>query len=147
MKTTYGILAVSLLLSGCEKYSLDQKVKELCAKDGGTKVYQTVKLARDKFNEWGQPNFYQPVQEENALGPDYIFRSNVQYYKRGNPQMARYHFQVIRRSDEAVLGESVSYSRSGGDLPGPWHESSYHCPEEYGDIPLLTKIFVQSGKE
>lgn len=143
MKMTYGILVVFLLLSGCEKYVLDRKVKELCVKDGGTKVYQTVKLAREKFNEWGQPNFYQPIQAENALGPDYIFKSTIHYYKKGNPQMARYHIQVIRRSDGVVLGESISYGRGGGDLPGPWYESSYHCPDEYGDIPLLTKIFVQ----
>lgn len=43
-----------LLLAGCEKARLDAQVKELCAKDGGIKVYETVKLPADRFNQWGR---------------------------------------------------------------------------------------------
>ncbi|WP_154716611.1 hypothetical protein [Sterolibacterium denitrificans] len=125
----------------------DAKVREMCAKDGGIKVYETMKLPPEKFNEWGQPNFYRPTQGENALGADYVFVSDIFYYRKGNPQMARYHIKVIRRLDGKLIGESISYGRGGGDLPSPSHGTSFHCPKDYGDIPLLMQVFIRSNKE
>jgi len=152
MKTHLFALLLLPLATACTsgpivKAELDNEVKRLCAIDGGIKVYETVKLPADKFNEWGQVNFYRPTQGENALGPEYVFVSEIHYYRKGNPQMARYDIKVIRRSDGKLLGESISYGRGGGDLPSPSYGSSFHCPKEYGDIPLLTKIFNQANKE
>jgi len=150
MKTTLLIaLIAGLLLMGCEKARLDQQVKELCAKDGGVKVYETVKLPADKFNQWGQVNFYHPTQGENALGSEYVFRADIHYFKKEPPTFIRHHYQVIRRSDGKVLGETVSYGRGGGDLPGPWHPSSYTCPEVSlaGPNALLKAVFVLMNKE
>lgn len=144
MKLRYGILVASLVLAGCEKARLDQQVKELCAKDGGVKVYETVKLPEENFNQWGQVNFYKPTQGENALGPEYIFKEARHYYRSGNPEMSRSHYQVYRRFDGKLLGEAVLYGRGGGDMPGPWHESSFMCPDPKiaGDVALLMQIFV-----
>jgi hypothetical protein len=89
-------------------------------------------------------NFYKPTQDENALGPEYIFKSETTYYRKGNPEMWRTHVQIIRRSDNRLLGESTRYSRRGGDLTGPWHPSSFSCPK---DIGLIEKIFIRSEKE
>lgn len=137
-----AVIAIAgLALSGCEKARLDQQVRELCAKDGGIKVYEMVKLPPEKFNKWGQINFYLPDSPE-PLGHDYMFEVNTSYSKTGNPSMRRVHYRIVRRSDNVVLGESVSYHRVGGDMPGPWHESSFHCPKDAGDIPFLTQVFV-----
>ena len=138
------VLAVAFLLTACEKAKLDQQVKELCAKDGGVKVYETVKLPPDKFNQWGQISFYRPTQGENALGPEYRYVTQDQYYRKGNPSMVRYHHQVIRRSDGKLLGETISYGRGGGDLPGPWEPSNFHCPPtvESSEIALFKNIFI-----
>ena len=122
----------------------DGQVREMCAKDGGIKIYETVRLPPDKFNEWGQVNFYKPTQGENGLGSEYVFIQQSTYYARGNLEVWRTRIEVIRRLDRRILGESSSYSRRGGDIPGPWHESSYGCPEERGDVPLLMKIFQKS---
>ncbi|WP_154716609.1 hypothetical protein [Sterolibacterium denitrificans] len=138
-----GLALVSL--TGCEKYQLDAEARRLCAIDGGIKVYETVELPPEKFNEWGQPNFYRPDQGENALGVDYVFKKKVIYYRQGNPEMWKTHIQVIRRIDEKTLGVSTSYSRRGGDLPGPAHDSSFGCPEDRGDVPLLMRIFQQTS--
>lgn len=40
-----------------EKARLDKEVDRLCAIDGGIKVYETVLLPPDKFNQWGEVNF------------------------------------------------------------------------------------------
>ncbi len=62
-----------------EKARLDREVERLCAIDGGVKVYETVTLPPDKFDKkYGQINFYRPTQGENALGPEYIFKWDIQ---------------------------------------------------------------------
>ena len=138
------ILAIGFYES--RKAYWDYQVRELCAKDGGIRVYETVKLPADKFNEWGQVNFYEPTQGENALGPDYVFVSDTHYYRKGNPQIARRDLKVIRRSDGKLLGETIFYGRGGGDIPGPWHPSSLTCPEihDAGSEALFKQIFVRS---
>ena len=130
-----------------EKLWLDHQVRELCAKDGGVKVYETVKLPPEKFNQWRQPNFYRPIQGENALGPEYVFKQDTHYYKRGNPEMSRRLYQVFRRSDKKLLGEVVIYGRGGGDLPGPWYGSNFDCPDlAEGEISLFKAVFLQSDR-
>ncbi|MDR0575984.1 MAG: hypothetical protein LBI87_00210 [Candidatus Accumulibacter sp.] len=136
--------AGGLLQRPLVKAMLDAEVERLCAIDGGIKVYETVKLPAEKFNEWGQINFYKPTQGENALGPEYIFINETHYDHKGNPRLFRYRHQVIRRTDNKSLGETILYGRGGGDLPGPWHGSSFHCPEIQvaGREALFKQIFI-----
>ncbi len=135
-----------------EKARLDREVDRLCAIDGGIRVYETVTLPPDKFNERGEINFYKPTQGENTLGPDYLYQWNIHYYKKGDPvsqgaqeiAMRRDHIKVIRKSDMKLLGELIKYHRAGGDLPGPWMPSSYHCPGKLivNESILLGQVFV-----
>lgn len=131
----------SACASGPGKAELDAEVKRLCAIDGGVKVYEAVRLPPDKFNKYGQINFYRPDQGKNALGLDYVFKRETLFYKQGNPDFFRLHTQVIRRSDSKLLGESVFYKRGGGDLPGPWHGTSLICPEIGVKTDVLRQIF------
>ena len=135
-----------LWLAVGDKWLADRQVRELCAKDGGVRVYETVRLPAEKFNQWGQVNFYRPDQGENALGPEYVFKRETVYLKQGNPEISRMHDQVIRRSDGKLLGESVFYRRGGGDLPGPWHGSSFMCPVLSVKTDVLRQIFVIKSK-
>lgn len=137
-----------------EKARLDREVDRLCAIDGGIKVYETVILPSDKFNERGEVNFFRPTQGENALGAEYTFKWEIYDYKKGDPAsngpqesvMGRDHFKIIRKSNMKLLGEFVLYSRVGGDLPGPWAPSSYRCPGlQENEIVLMQKIFMKSS--
>ena len=138
-------LALAAVLAGCEKWQLDAQVRELCARDGGMKIYETVALPADQFDRWGMVKFYRPTGGEEALGPEYLFKHERKYLQRGNPQLAREHYSIARRSDGKVLGESVLYARSGGDIPGPWHESSFYCPKSHEGEPnsLMNGVFVR----
>lgn len=133
---------LSFWYAGGQKYYYDWQVERLCAKDGGVKVYEQVKLPAEKFDKYGQINFYKPTQEENALGPEYLYKFETTYYRHGNPSLFRMHAQVIRRSDGKPLGESVFYKRGGGDLPGPWHGSSFMCPELSVANDILRQVFI-----
>lgn len=149
-------LGASFWYGGGQKIYYDWRVDQMCAVDGGVKVYEKVELPTEKFNKWGQPNFYKPTQKENALGPEYVYRWKRKYYQSGNPvltsleiAMARDWVQIIRKSDMKILGEVVRYYRAGGDLPGPWMPSSYYCPpsKEANEITLIINIFVIDEKE
>lgn len=156
MKTLTMILLVLPLITACasgpSKWELDREVKRLCAIDGGIKVYETVTLPADKFNKWGEINFYRPTQGENALGTEYIYKWDIYYYKKGDPSrhgaqdisMKKDHIKIIRKSDMKLLGEFILYRRAGGDVPGPWVPSSYRCPSsEVHEVVLMNKIFVK----
>lgn len=145
-----GILLFSTWFGGAfwevtgKKMYWDAKVRALCAIDGGVKVYETVMLPAEKFNKWGQPNFFNASSGEDALGEDYIFRTEITECRSANPSISKRLYQVIRREDNTLLGESVTYVRSGGDLPGPWFESKYRCPKSGGVIALLVAVFQQT---
>ncbi|TXH73822.1 hypothetical protein [Thiobacillus sp.] len=142
-----GLIAVACIatLSGLlwlavgEKWLADRQVRALCAKDGGVRVYETVVLPAEKFDEWGNVNI--PNKKYAKSTDEYYYESEDQYYRQKAPRLLRMKTRVIRRSDGKVLGESIRYARSGGDLPGPWHESSFGCPPL--PMKLESSIFLK----
>lgn len=158
MKRLASLLLALELLTGCTSYAkmkMDAEVDRLCAIDGGLKIYETVSLPPEKFNKYGFINFVKFTKGENALGPEYIWKSHNKFLHPGgdenaSPRMWRSHYQIIRRSDGKILGESISYARYGGDsrilneLMGGPPESHHGCPEEgAGDNDLIKGIFVK----
>ena len=139
-----GMVGMTLAFTGCEKWRLDAQVKELCDKDGGIKVYETVNLPADQFLDSGLPKFYQlqRVEPADRLGKDYQFQSETTELKPGSASLWRSRYVVLRRVDSKTLGELIVYGRRGGDLPGPWHESYQLCPENTRDVDLVRKIFL-----
>lgn len=141
------VLLFPLLLASCAtptQVQLDSEVRRLCAVDGGIRVYETVNLPSERFNRHGQIVFYRPTEGEHALGAEYQFKREIRYYRQGNPEMSRTHYQIVRRADNKLLGETVFYGRGGGDVPGPSHDSIFVCPPyaEADGMALLKKIFV-----
>jgi hypothetical protein len=146
MKTTLLIaLLAGLLLTGCEKARLDAQVKELCAKDGGINVYETVKLAPDKLDQFGAVRI--PSKQDAKPSDEYYFERDTTYLRTGNPEMWRSCHRIIRRSDGKLLGESIHYARRGGDMPGPWHDSSFGCPDIRTQPSLENSIFVKEDSK
>lgn len=141
----FSILYAPMLVSNGVKAHYDRQVRELCAKDAGVRVYETVKLPKGRFDQFGQIRI--PSKQDAKPGDEYYDEWRVQHYKEGNPSIRRDHFLVYRRSDVKLLGEAISYARLGGDLPGPWHGSSFRCPKQSGDSILYQRIFIQSKGE
>ena len=136
--------ALTLLgLEGCERYALDTKMALLCNKNGGIKVYETVELSPTDFDavtgyrgggDWKNresfygPNFRFVEKEEILVGtPDGPLS--------GRGRLSRHYSAIYRRSDNKLLGESIIYGRTGGDLftfgMGP---SSSVCPRLAVDL-------------
>lgn len=129
------------VLTGCEKARLDEQVKELCAKDGGIKVYEAVTLPQKRFGANGDVEL-SPKQQVKP-GDEFYFERETSHLRTGNPEILRSLHQIVRVSDGKTLGTSITYMRRGGDAPGPWHESSFTCPEPGSLIGLERQVFLK----
>jgi len=112
------------------KWKADRVVDELCAKDGGSKIYEIIILPENKFNKLGmvyvRPKEYvQPSDEYYETNKiTWIIPENDSF---GGLDLFRSNSQIFRIKDGKLLSEHVSYIRRGGDPVGPWHPSSYTC--------------------
>jgi hypothetical protein len=138
-----AVLLGLLWLATGEKWLADRQVRKLCAKDGGVKVYETVLLAPDQFDKYG---LLRIPEKRNAKSDDeYYYEFSIDYLRDWGPEVWRSHKQVYRTLDNKLLGESVSYTRRGGDLPGPWAESSFSCPDGASVVDLKKQIFISEN--
>ena len=151
------LLILLSITGGCASISKDQldaEVTRLCALDGGARIYEAVRLPASSFNSYGQINFYHPTKKKAALGDEYIFKNKTEQIRSGttiqipsDAEILRFQFQVIRKGDGKLLGESVLYSRRGGDVPALAHPSTFTCPgfDQADDIVLLKKVFIRAN--
>ena len=140
------LCSVFVLLAGCEreKHRLDEEVRRLCAKDGGVKVYETVKFTPKLLDRAGR--IWIPLIEDAKESDEYYYVSEMVYLKEGDPDMYRISHKIIRRSDNKVLGEFVSYARRGGDiLSPPFHPSSFSCRDINGLSNFENLIFLKEN--
>ena len=147
--------SVLVVLAGCEQIReqrrLDKEVRRLCAKDGGVKVYETVKLPPEEFDRYVNGRI--PYKENAKESDPYYYALEMVYLKGGKTSgieeavMWRHNGKIIRRSDGKVLGESISYTRFGGDIPGPWHPSSFSCRDINKAPALETSVFVKENEK
>ena len=86
---------------------LDAEAQRLCAIDGGVKVYETVVLPPDKFNELGQALV--PLGQDDR-GWGYYVKSEEKklFGDEGTPKLIRFVESVVRASDGKTLATSVS---------------------------------------
>lgn len=150
-----SIASIAMLgLAGCERWQLDRQMEELCKKDGGVKVYETVTLPAREFSDSGQPLArYAPIakSESDYLGPDYryvqereVLAGKAADIEKGQGRLSRWYSAVYRRSDNRLLGEAVSYGRGGGDgFTLGFQPSGNHCPKPRVD--LIKSVFVRGG--
>lgn len=122
------------------KMYYDGVVRELCAKDGGVKVYETVTLPTERFDKYGSVRI--PLKEKMSSTDEYYYESSMHYYHKGHPELWRLHFQIFRRLDNKLLGEATSYARRGGDPISPMHDSSFGCPIQADISDLEKQIFI-----
>ncbi|MHB1429786.1 MAG: hypothetical protein ACYC5U_01660 [Rhodocyclaceae bacterium] len=136
-------LGVSFWYGGGRTVYYDMQVRELCAKDGGVKVYETVRLPASEYNRHSRKNWILPNKTQMTPTDEYFSESETLYYRKSNPQFARTVARIVRRSDGKALGEYIHYGRGGGDLLGPWHGTSYLCPDPTKSLGFETKIFMK----
>ncbi len=142
---TIGIYMWFLWLAVGRNMWVDHQVREMCARDGGVKVYETVELTPDLIDKAGRISI--PYKDDATPSDKYFVETEYYYFKNGNPDFSRRQARIVRQSDGKVLGERISYGRGGGGLPGPWHGSSYTCPAPTKKIKFAKAIFIKGNKK
>ena len=148
----WPLLLALLSLAGCERWALDKKMAELCAKDGGVKVYEKVQDPKIEFSDTGGPFHRRTskyIPEDEYYGPNYkyVVKREILIGKNADPQkgegrLDRVHSALYRRADGKLLGESVLYQRGGGDFfTFGFQPSGNACP--LPDADLAQSIFVK----
>jgi hypothetical protein len=147
------LTAALLLLTGCEKFALDRQMEELCKKDGGVKVYETVTLPPEMFDQWGDPfpGWRKKVLQgkpEERLGSEYRYVVETVYLKQGDPlkgegRLSRHITRIVRLSGNKLMGEAISYGRAGGDFIAYAHPTSKSCPVIQSESDLIRGVFSQ----
>jgi len=131
------LVALSVVgLPGCERHVLDARMALLCRRDGGVKVYEAVMLSPEEY----EAVFSQAAKAKSRAelyGPNYRFTEEYKILfgtesgpESGRGRLARWRSAIYRRSDNKLLGESIEYGRTGGDiLTFGLVPSSNHCPK------------------
>ena len=155
--TTSLILAVAATtFAGCEKYELDRQMEELCKKDGGVQVYETVQLPASRFDSTGRL-FTSPAEDKGGglfvrmVTQDYRIESRTDVIKSGEPfgkrvisdgRLLRFRTTVRRVADQRLLGEETSYSRTGGDITLGQPSQNY-CPNPRPIPDVIQTVFLK----
>lgn len=149
---TLSMVMTIFILVGCEKYQLDSQVENLCKKDGGIRIYETVTLPSEMFDRWGDPfPGWRGRKLEDRLGTDYRYFAETIYLKQGDPfqvfsegVLSRSSERIIRLSDSKLMGESVVYGRTGGETILLGHPSGKICPVlQSADATLIRSVFLK----
>lgn len=144
------LVTAAIFLVGCERYKLDQQMAVLCKKDGGVKVHEKVTLVPAEYNEIFR-HVAKEKSYEDRYGPNYRYVHKWEDLvgakadpEKGEGRLSRFYAAIYRRSDSYLLGELVSYGRTGGDFfTFGFHPSSNHCPKPR--IDLAQSIFVKGN--
>ena len=123
-------------------------MEELCKKDGGVKVYETVTLPPNQF-ETLKSYATTARATEDYYGPNYRFVSKREILvgrdakaETGEGQLARLYWAIFRRSDNRLLGEQIEYRRNGGDaFTFGFQPSSNSCPRV--DRGVAGAVFIK----
>jgi len=141
------VVATTLCLMACtpERDRLDAEVRRLCAIDGGIKVYETVTLPPEKFNEYGQPRIPNGKDHTGfgyfSVGTDQHIAGRLK--GEVGAKLYRSEMKIFRTSDGRLLGQEVAYYRSGGELTeGAVMWEGYSCPKRES-WALEKKMFLK----
>jgi len=140
-----GLAVLTVIFFEWRKASWDARVREMCAKDGGVAIYETVELSEEEFKRLGggQGGLPLPSASSKEISYPFFYELVDSSIRESNPSVMRTDMLVIRRSDGKVLGRSIQYFRRGGDFPtGIVEDSAFICPE---NLQITTQIFRVKG--
>lgn len=138
---------VAALLVGCadDKAAWDAKLKEMCERDGHVQIVEPIALTKGEADRMRRADGTIEVKTRAASDkrsdPLYIETVETQLRDK-SPLVSRTQWTVVRRADKKVVAHWSSYSRVGGDLPSPAHDSSFSCPAWTQTWSELQRLFV-----
>lgn len=160
-----SVLTIPLVLTTClvlygiylevEVRLWDRRIDALCMKNGGKdvgiRVYEQIEapLSYLEGSSPGLPGQVIVPHESRAISAPIIQRHlDLELLNPSQPKVVRYSLQIVRRSDQAVLGEEIGYMRTGGGIPMPDPGDFHLCPPleltSYNTSKLLSEVFTNN---
>jgi hypothetical protein len=140
-----SVLWLVKYFSETEMRRLDKEVDRLCAIDGGMRIFETVSLPANKFNEYGRP-LVPGGKDDTGFG--YFVRGETKTLsgpgQAPGARLVRDLTQVVRTDDAKVIAERVIYVRGGGywleGVPGIGRGKNCPDPEP---LDLRARVFIK----
>ncbi len=133
-----GLITMLIAVMGIgelRKGNWDRKVDDLCAIDGGDKLYRQVQVTEKEFplylNRFGQIDI--PSVDRAPPNVKIVHKWVSTTINANNPEVRRDELVIYSRPDGEKLATRTSYSRVGGELFA-FHPSHHMCPENSSDI-------------
>lgn len=127
----------------------DNKVRDMCKKDGGVKVYDTISITNSQYEK------LEKIQGSLSIPPQSLAKQENLVFsimsesviRDSNPKVRRNEQIVIRQSDGKIIGKIISYDRVGGDFPTIiGHPTHYGCPKSKDIYKDQSKFVVIKGE-
>jgi hypothetical protein len=150
MKTLLKICIVTIfssLLAACyspSKIYWGHKINQLCAKEGGVKIYEKVALSKEEYDALPKNNglVSVPIKELANENQGYYSEDKTIILNESNPNIRRVDTFIERKSDNKKIAQYTTFHRVGGDIPtGIGHPSSYTCPDPVRILEEISKVF------
>lgn len=139
-----AVLGGYLWLAVGEVWMIDNKVQELCKKDGGITVYERVSIPKYLIDDYGRIKI--PYKKDMTSEDPFYYEIKKHYFKKSHPEVSRREYRIIRQSDKKVLGKLIIYGRGGGGFVGPWFGSSFTCPEPSEITNFESQVFIAGDR-
>ncbi len=125
----------------------DYKVREMCAKDGGVKVYERIKINAEDYRRLNGAQGEIPIPERRSATTraEYVSDTEITWIQRNSLEVYRTEATIRAVPGGRTLARYVNYARVGGDFPTFAHHSTFSCDQGYGSISK--QIFIIEGVE
>ncbi len=145
-KITVGLLAFLLVffVPLADEIAGRSYLNYLCSTQAGVKVYETVELPAEYWNEQGNPKFFDEKNGNFHL-EGYTTDAKIQKY---SPlfRIEKFRFSYLERQSGKILGEVTSYRYMGGWIqeylsPAPGGGGRCDLPELRDSRRIVLSIF------
>ena len=130
------------------------KWRSLCEKEAAIKVYKTVQLSPDQFDQSGMPKSQLVLTPQGAKESRHIITDQIEWrspriinYSKWPARVDKYYDYIIDVKTNEMLGESITFSRYRGGPPRPVPDKyGDRCPGQPNDVvrALMQKIFTKN---
>lgn len=141
--TGIGIFLLVFLVPFADEIAGRIYLSHLCATQASVKVYKTVELPAEYWDEQGKPRF---IKENGDLDQS-LFGERFEWHSIRQPYLSSLflkvdagHWQLAVRDTQEILGERITFHWLGG-----WLEDFSPAPTRGASCPLLSEQY--SGDE
>lgn len=141
------MLIVAVAFYEGRKAYWDYRVREMCAKDGGVKVFERIQLNAEDYRRLSGRLGEIPIQERRGAttNAEYVSDTERTWIHRNSPEVYRTEATIRAVAGSKSLARYVNYARVGGDFPTFSHPSAFSCDQGYGSVSK--QIFIIEGVE